>query len=103
MSGRGRVIWVESTDLALWAGLEFIRLSWSDRRRLRRITRPPSVEWSIIVDKALTAALLFAATLAIWGALTSYIWRSLLWDLAPKAVATLALGWALREMLRPRR
>jgi len=102
-SGSGRVVWVERTDLALWAGVEFVRLSWADRRRLRRITRPSDVEWSIVFDKALTAALWFTATLAIWGALSSPFWRSFLWNLAPKAVATVALGWALRELLRRRR
>ncbi|OGS38967.1 MAG: hypothetical protein A2506_09075 [Elusimicrobia bacterium RIFOXYD12_FULL_66_9] len=103
MGGRGRVVWVERTDLALWAGVEFIGLSWSDRRRLRRITRPSEVAWSRIFDKAIKAALFLTATLLIWGAVTSYVWRALLWNMAPKVLATLALGWALREIIRPRR
>ncbi|MEK7384212.1 MAG: PilZ domain-containing protein [Elusimicrobiota bacterium] len=103
MSGRARVVLVERADLVLWAGVEFIHLSWSDRRRLRRITHPSAVKWDIVVDKALAAAFLITVTWALWGALSSYIWRSLILDLAPKVLATLAMGWALREMLRPRR
>lgn len=103
MRGRGRVVWVERTDLALWAGAEFVALSWSDRRRLRRITRPSDVEWGVIFDKAIIAAFWLTVTLMVWGVLTSYVWRSVVMDLAPKAFATVVLGWALREMLRPPR
>jgi len=103
LSGRCRVAWVERTDLAVWAGAEFLRLTWSDRRLIRRVTRPAAVDWSSIFDKALTALIWGSVALALWSAVTSRFWRPILLSLVPKAIATLVLGWALREILRSRR
>lgn len=103
VSGRGKVAWVERTDMALWAGVEFLSLPWSEKRRLRRFTSPPAVAWPLVLDRAITAGVWATITLLLWNALASRFWRHMLWVLAPKALAAVVLGWALREVLRSRR
>ncbi|MDE2491612.1 MAG: PilZ domain-containing protein [Elusimicrobia bacterium] len=99
--GRAVVVWSENSELSKWAGVKFQKLSWGDRRRVRRVLRPPSVDWNLIADKALLALVLVAATAAIWKGMTDPVWRRVLPGLVPKAFAAVAAGWALREMLRP--
>ena len=67
------------------------------------MTRPSDVDWSAIGDKAVVALGLLLGTLVAWNALTSTLWRGLLEDLFPKAIACLAAGWALRELLSRKR
>lgn len=103
VSGRGRVVWIDRTGLALWGGVEFRALPWADRRRLRRLTRPANVKWPVIIDNAFFAAFWSTTSVALWIVLTSPALRGVMIDLAPKAFAALAMGWSLRELLRTRR
>lgn len=104
LRGRGRTVWVERSPPIFRAGVEFVSLSWSDRRLLRRLCAPsPGVLWSEIVDKALMAVVLMTVVMLIWNVLSSRFWREILRGLAPRVVAIAALGWALREFLRSRR
>jgi hypothetical protein len=101
--GRARIAWIKRTEMSFWAGAEFLGMSWSDRRRVRRITHPSDVDYVRIADNALTALLILGGTSLAWLLSTSTIWRSVIAELFPKLIATVVMGWALRELLRPRR
>lgn len=103
VSGRARVVWVQSTAFATWAGAEFRGLGWSERRRVRRFTHPSEIDWSIIVDKAFRAGMTMLLVLLIWTAMSSPLWRDWLIGMLPIGFASAALGWALVQLLRPRR
>jgi len=101
--GRARIVWCQRTDMSFWAGAQFVGMSWSDRRRVRRITSPSDIEWGVIADKAATALLILLGTTLAWMAANNPVWREVLPGLFPKAVAAVVAGLALREFLRPRR
>ena len=101
--GRGRVVWVDRTGLALLGGVEFRSLPGADRRRLRRLTRPSNVKWSVIIDKAFVAVFWATASVALWIGLTRPVLRGVILDLLPKVFAVLAMGWSLKELLSTRR
>lgn len=103
ISGRARIAWAKRTDLAWWGGAEFIGMSWTDRKRVRRITSPSDVDWVKIGGNAATALAILSLTALAWLASSSATWRTVLSELSPKIAAALAMGWALRELLRPRR
>jgi hypothetical protein len=102
IKGRARVVWCERTDLSYWAGAQFLKMSWADRRRVRRVTSPSDVDWNVLADKAIVALSVLLATLVGWRLLSSRMWRGVLGGLAPTAVAALALGWALIQLLKRR-
>ncbi|MBI3564183.1 MAG: PilZ domain-containing protein [Elusimicrobia bacterium] len=99
VSGRARVVWSHKEELAWWAGAEFVGLSWGERRRIRRVTSPSDVDWGVIADKAIVALSLLLATSVGWIAFTSPVWRAVLEDVFPKAVAAVVMGVALRVLL----
>jgi hypothetical protein len=101
--GRARIVWCHRTDLSFWAGAQFVGMSWSDRRRVRKITSPSEVDWVALGDKGLTALLILLAATLAWAALSDRIWRSVLSEIFPKMAAAVVMGFALRELLRPRR
>lgn len=101
--GRARIVWIQKTDMAVWAGAQFVDLSWADRRRIRKITSPSDVDWGAIGDRAITALSLVLGTVLAWTALTNPVWRDVLPGLFPKALAAIVAGLALIELLRPRR
>lgn len=103
LSGRARIVWCHRTDLSFWAGAQFLGLSWAHRRLIRRITSPSDVDWGVIGDKAITALSILVGTTLAWAALSNPVWRAVLPSLFPKAVAAVVMGFALRELLRPRR
>lgn len=103
LSGRARVVWCHKTDLAYWAGVQFLGLSWSHRRLIRQVTSPSDVDWGLIGDKAITALSILVGTTLAWAALSNPVWREVLPSLFPKALAAVVMGFALRELLRPRR
>jgi hypothetical protein len=98
--GRARIVWCQRTDLSFWGGAQFIGLSRSDRRRVRRVTSPSDVDWGKIADRAITAMIVTLVTLAAWTMATSALWRAVVAELFPKILACLIAGWALRELLR---
>ena len=100
--GRARVVWCRRTDISYWAGAEFLGLSRGDRRRVRRVTRPSSVDWNVIADRAIIALAATLGTLLVWSALSSTLWRGILEGLFPKILACLIAGWALCELLSRR-
>jgi hypothetical protein len=100
IKGRARIVWCERTDLSYWAGGQFLSMSWRDRRRVRRITSPSDVDWNLLADKAIWALSILLVTIVGWKLLQSPLWREVLGGLAPTALAALAMGWALRELLR---
>jgi hypothetical protein len=100
IKGRARIVWCERSDLSYWAGGEFIKMSRSDRRRVRRVTSPSDVNWNALTDKLILALSILLVTLVGWNLLSSSIWRGIVGDLIPTALALLALGWALRQLLR---
>lgn len=103
LRGLGRVVWVQRTDMAVWAGVQFRGLSWADRRRVRRVTSPSDIEWGAIADKAITALLILLFTVIGWSVAENRVWREILPGLLPNALVAVVAGLALREVLRPRR
>lgn len=97
--GRARVVWSQKEDMACWAGAEFVGLPWGERRRIRRVTSPSDVDWGVIADKAIVALSLLLATAVAWIVLSSPVWRAVLEDVFPKAVAAVVMGLALRALL----
>ena len=100
ITGRARIAWSERTDLACWAGGQFLKMSWRDRRRVRGVVNPSRVDWNELADKAILALSLLLVTLIGRSLLMSSLWRGILGDLLPTALAAFAMGWALRELLR---
>lgn len=100
VEGRAKIVWSKRTDLSCWAGGEFLKLAGGDRRRLRRIMNPSAVDWNVLADKAIFALLLLLATLLGWSLLSNAQWRGFIGDMMPTALAALAMGWALRVLLR---
>ena len=101
--GRARIAWTQRTDLANWAGAEFLGLTRDARRRVRRVISPSDVDWNVIVDKAIVALLLTFAVTVIGAGLSDPAWRRTTAAVFPRAVAVVAMGWSLVELLRSRR
>jgi len=100
VKGRARIVWCERADVSYWAGAQFLKLSWKDRRRVGRITNPSRFNWDALADQTILSLSLLLAVLVAWRALSSPLWRGVLGDLVPTAVAAFAMGWALKELLR---
>ena len=102
VKGRAQIVWGEGIELSNWAGAQFIKMSWRDRRRVRSITSPSDFDWDALADKAIVALSILLVTIVGWSLLSSALWRDVLGRMFPTALAALALGWALRELLRRR-
>jgi len=103
LAGRARVVYVQRTDFSVWAGAEFLGLSWSDKRLLKKSTAAPTANWVLISTKILLGVVWIGGALAFWIGIRSNFWRPQMLDLAPKALAAVAVGWALLELLSPDR
>ena len=99
VKGRARIVWGEGSDLSTWAGAQFLKISWRDRRRVRRITSPSDYDWNELADKAILALSIVLVTVVGWRLLSSPMWRQVIGGLIPTALAALALGWALTVLL----
>lgn len=102
VKARARVAWTERAQLWTTAGAVFLGLAWKDRRRLRRLTGPPGIDWSGLLDKAIVALSLLLIVTAAGSALAYPVWRDFAERLLPKALAAVALGLALRALLSSR-
>jgi len=100
IKGRARIVWAERADISYWAGAQFLKVSWADRRRLGRITRPSDYDWDALADRTIFSLSLLLAVIVGYRALSSTLWRGIIGDLIPTAVAAFAMGWALKELLR---
>jgi hypothetical protein len=100
IKGRARIVWSERTDLSYWAGGQFLKMSWRDRRRVRRITSPSDINWNLLADKLIAGLSLLLVTIIGWRLLSNNLWRGVLGDLLPTAFAAAALGWAIITLLR---
>lgn len=100
IKGLARIVWCERADLSYWAGAQLLKVSWAERRRLRRITSPSDVDWNALADKTILALSLLLATVVGFRVLSSPLWRGVIGNLVPTAVAAFAMGWALKELLR---
>jgi hypothetical protein len=101
LSGRARVAYVQRTDFGIWAGAEFIGLSWADRRLLKEASSGPRPNWIFVATRILLGVLWSGGALAFYIGIRSNFWRPQMLSLAPKAIAAVALGWALLELLTP--
>lgn len=103
LKGRARVVWVQRTDFSIWAGAEFVGLTWAERRMLKAASTGPSANWVLVSTKILLGILWIGGGLAFAIGVRSNFWRPQMVSLAPKALAAVALGWALLELLTPDR
>jgi hypothetical protein len=99
VTGRALIVWAHHEELAWWAGAQFVGLSWSEKRRIRKVTSPSDVDWGVIADKAIVALSLLLVTSVAWIVLTSPTMRVVMEDIFPKAVAAVVMGLALRALL----
>lgn len=100
ISGFARVVWCERTDISYRAALRFLKLTMREKRRVRRVMNPSALDWSVIADKAIVALSLLIVTVLLWSALRRPLWRGIIAHLIPRALAALAMGWALLALLR---
>jgi hypothetical protein len=103
LAGRGRVVWIQRTDFAIWIGVEFVGLTWAERRMLKDASSGPTANWVLISTKFLLAVVWIGGGLAFWLGIRSNFWRPQMLSLAPKGLAAVAMGWALLELLTPDR
>lgn len=101
ISGQGLVIWSKREKFATWAGIEIVKMSRADKRRLSRRLHPDAVDWSRIADLALRA--LFVITVV--AATQKLIFErpdalGVMTQLAPKFIALLLMAWALLGLLK---
>ena len=93
--GAGRVVWSNRETFATWAGVEITSMSWGDKRRLKQMLYPDSVDWvnlSAICTKLLvTVTVLIAAHKFLYRQVA----RVTLVRMAPKIIALMVMGWAL--------
>ena len=101
IKGHARIVWVQRTDLSNWGGAEFTRLTRDARKRVRREISPSDVDWGVIADKALVALVLILAVSVIGAGLNDFAWRRTTFEVFPQAVAIVAMGWSLLELVRP--
>lgn len=101
VSGQGLVIWSKREKFATWAGIEIVKMSWADKRRLSRRLHPNAVDWSRIADLAVRA--LFVITVVV--AAQKLIFQrpdvlGVMAHLTPKFIALLLMAWALLGLLK---
>lgn len=104
VKGLGRVVWTKREPYALWAGVEYSRITWADKRRLAALVSPSTVDWARLGDAAIRAATAFV----ILAALQRIVFhrpdvRETLTAMSPKILAAVVAAWALLSFLRPRR
>ena len=102
IKGRARIVWSKRTDLSYWAGGQFVKMSWRDRRRVRRVTSPSDVDWNALADKLILMLSVLLATIVGFRLMSSSLWRGVLGGMIPALFAALAMGWALNVLLRRR-
>lgn len=97
-AGRARVAWARREDSGRWAGLHIERMSWRDRRRLRRELWPPTTDWESIAEKAFTAAFWIAVALAGERLAARWSeWSETLFRLAPALLALIGIGALIED------
>jgi|GEM_PF-1891177 len=101
--GRARIAWVQRTDFSIWAGAEFVGLTWAEKRMLKAASSGPSANWMLVATRLLLGTLWIGGGLAFAIGVRSNFWRPQMVSLAPKALAAVALGWGLLELLTPDR
>lgn len=99
-SGKGRVVWAKRETFATWAGVEITEMAWADRRRLKQMLHPDSVDWTSLTNLVVKCAMLITVTLAAQRILTSPELRKLLLVLSPKIAAVCLLAWAVANFIK---
>jgi hypothetical protein len=100
VEGTGRVVWTSKESWATWAGIEFVKLSWSDKRKLSVLLEPGSVDWSRIGSSASKLVFCVVVVSAAHRLLYSPSARGVLVELTPKIVALVLMGWACLNLVR---
>ena len=100
VEGVGRVVWTNKESWATWAGVEFVKLSWSDKRKLSVLLEPGSVDWARIGNSASKLIFCVVVVSAAHRLLYSPSARGVLVELAPKIAALVLMGWAFLNLVR---
>ena len=99
--GEARVRWAKPGTFARAASLETIRMPGADRRRLNRLLRPAHAAWEQQLERLFFVSFLIVVTVAVQRLITGRsMERQLVIDLAPRALAAIAMGWSLLGLLR---
>lgn len=102
-SGEGRVVWTNRESWATWAGVEIVKMPWSDKRRLANLLNPDRVDWSRLTDSASKTLFVLVVVTAAHRVVYSATAREILAELAPKIVALVLMGWAFLNLVRRER
>lgn len=65
VTGQARIVWSRKTERGTWAGAHITRLSWRDRRLIKRLVLPPGYDWEAFFDRLLTASFIVAVVLLV--------------------------------------
>ncbi|UPT72517.1 MAG: PilZ domain-containing protein [Elusimicrobiota bacterium] len=103
VEGLGRVVWANRETWATWAGVEIVKMTWSDKRRLANLLSPDRVDWARISSSASKLLFVLVVVTATHRVLNSVHARETLAALAPKIVALVVMGWAFLGMIRRER
>lgn len=99
-SGKGRVVWSSRETFATWAGVEIVSMPWGDKRRLRKLLSPDTVDWERISELFFTLVMVLTVLAAAHRIILSPSMRGLLLKLSPKILALFVMGWALTGLLK---
>lgn len=101
--GQALAVWAKKHDFATWVGARITRMSWTDKRRLKKAVSPPGVDWGPVLDQALTGLAWIVILMAAHRILFERpLARRALLDLLPSLAALAVMGWALLNLLRRR-
>lgn len=102
--GSARAMWVKKEGFACWVGARITSLSWRDKRRLRAVLAPPSVEWGPIVGHLFNTVVWVVIIMALHRLLfRGALRRQAFLEMIPSLFALGVMGWALLGMMRRRR
>ena len=102
ISGEGRVIWSRREPLAFWAGIQFVKLTWKERRRLSRFLYRDTIDWARLLSLSVRLVSLLTVITVAQGVLYNTLWRNVFAAIVLKVIALLLMGWSLAGLLRSR-
>lgn len=100
VAGKGRVVWHTRDMFSMWAGVEIVSMSWSDKRRLSHLLSPGNADWDRLINLCAKLVMALVVIAAARRIILSAPMRALVGQLAPKIITLLVMGWALLGMLK---
>ena len=104
-AGQGRVATSDKTTLASWANVEITSMPWGEKRKLKRLLYPDSVDWPRLFDLCFKLVMSMTVVITCHRIYRSPELRGVFIAMLPKAIALFVMGWAFLGMIKrePRR